>query len=61
MDGISDQLRIYVMVSDIIDAAQPPYYFSADWLKCPLPFGIVIFPLEIYRKMEALQHGRSDC
>lgn len=59
MDGI--RIPVYVAVVEIIDSAQPPVYLSADWLKVPLPFGIMIFPLEIYRKMEALQHGQSDC
>lgn len=61
MDGIRVKIPVYVSIQDIIDEAQPLFYYSADWMRCPLPFGIVIFPLEIYQKMEALQHGQSDC
>lgn len=50
-------MRFYVPVGAVLNTANAPSHLSCDWLKAPWPRGILIFPLEIYRKMEALQHG----
>lgn len=55
MDGVS----FYVPVQYVIDSAQPPAHMSCDWLKITHLFRPLIFPLEIYRKMEELKQCKA--
>ena len=56
MDGIV-RVPVYIALSDVIESAQPRVHHSCDWLSDPLAMGLLIFPLHIYEKMEALQNG----
>jgi len=49
----------YRAVESIIDDASPRAHMSCDFLADPNVFGLVIFPLAIYRKMEEL-HGQHS-
>jgi len=48
----------YRAVDSVIDDSSPRAHMSCDWLENPEVFGMIIFPLAIYRKMEALQDGK---
>jgi len=58
-EGKTVHLPFYIPVQNVIDNAQPPEHLSCDWLSDPLAFGIYLFPLEIYRKMEELKKCRE--
>ncbi len=53
-------LTIRESVDHFIDAQQPPMHLSCDWLRDPLALGLLIFPREIYRKMEELKHVSAN-
>jgi len=52
-----NQMTILIPIADVIENAQVPAHMSCDWWpRDPLAFGLVIFPLVVYRKMEELKH-----
>lgn len=62
MDGVR-YYRELISLPDFVAEAQPLPWFSCDWIGDPLALGLAIFPLEIYRKMEALNacdNGASE-
>ena len=50
----------YRAVESIIDDSSPRSHMSCDYLSDPNVFGLVIFPLAVYRKMEELRNAQHS-
>lgn len=52
--------EFYEEMQTLIDGASPRPHMSCDFMGDRLAFGVLLFPVRVYEKIEELRNGRSS-
>ena len=49
----------YVVMQAHMNSANPPTHMSCDDLRDPMAFGLLLFPVRTYERLQELNHARN--